>query len=212
MDIIASLPSDRISTRLKDCNDINAVDTGESHDNEVVISKSFVDASTKKCDDGSGSQNSGNSSSRSSSIVFSAEESKKVQRLRILVYLVLLMVGTAVSCIVYVITVAGEDDEFESTFHGLAEELSYIADEIAHDKIGSISWMQSALTSYAVDRDLDWPFVTTSAFQQRADTANSLSGACQLTFLPIVKDDDRSVWEEHYTIVHGQSFMYVSWI
>jgi hypothetical protein len=154
--------------------------------------------------------NSSGDSTRSSQKL-SASESKRLRKLRGLVFLVLFIAGTGAGCMVYFLTVAGEDHTFENTFLGLSEQLCYVIHEIVHEKVGgALGSLKAAYTSYAVDRNVTWPFVTLSEFQDHAAAVTSLSGGVRLMYFPIIQDDiTRIQWEQSYSVEHGVAFMYV---
>lgn len=59
------------------------------------------------------------------------------------------------------------------------------------------------MTSYALDEESTWPFVTIPHFEIRGSTANQLSEAVVLVFSPIVPLLARESWEEYATANQG---------
>jgi hypothetical protein len=159
-------------------------------------------------DQSSSSGSSGSNGSR----MFSAAESRQVKKIRALVYFVLFLAGAAVATVVYITTIAGENHTFESTFNGLCEQLHYVIYEIAHEKVGSIGAIRTALISTAIDNlqndaviyndanetsSSSWPFVTLSSFEERANAAKTVGGGIRLTFHPVIEDSNRIKWERY---------------
>lgn len=64
-------------------------------------------------------------------------------------------------------------------------------------EMGSISGVGIAATAHSVDYHTQWPFMTLSSFQQRANNAKDLSGVLFLSIMPIVETDERQAWEQY---------------
>jgi class 3 adenylate cyclase len=57
--------------------------------------------------------------------------------------------------------------------------------------------MALGFTSYALDRDRDWPLVTLPDFAVKAATFRDLTGAFFVGVVPIVTDETRRLWEQY---------------
>jgi hypothetical protein len=75
--------------------------------------------------------------------------------------------------------------------------------EIATKNLEAISSLTVAATAHGIDTQQSWPFVTLSAFQHRALTVRSLSGALLLTMNPIVTAEQRDEWLTYSTITEA---------
>jgi len=133
-------------------------------------------------------------------------ETTNVLRLRLLVFLVLLMAAVAVSVIVYFITTGAEREEAESQFAGAAEKVLEAFLDIADAKLGAVSSLGVASIAHGVDHTRTWPNVTLSSFQQRSATARSQSDALYVHINPLVKEVDRAAWED-YVVSEDASWM-----
>lgn len=69
--------------------------------------------------------------------------------------------------------------------------------QIATKNLDAISTLTVAATAHGLDNEQTWPFVTLSAFQHRALTVRSLSGALLLTMNPIVSLEQKEAWENY---------------
>lgn len=116
-----------------------------------------------------------------------AKETKAVFLLRLLVFSALFLAAAIVSVAVYILTSRAEQDDFDSSFEGSSLKLINSFKEIVQQKIGAITSVSVAFTSYARAQNNTWPFVTMNDFQQRAATARSLSDSLFLEIL--VRDD-----------------------
>jgi hypothetical protein len=128
---------------------------------------------------------------------FSKTESMVVNRLRFLVFVVILIAAVSISTTVYLITRDGESKEFETRFNGMAEQLKSTFDDIASQKIGVIGGLRISLIAHALDHNKTWPFVTLSSFQRRAATVTRMSNSIYLGIHPIIEDANRVEWEEY---------------
>jgi hypothetical protein len=134
------------------------------------------------------------------------QETNNVLRLRLIVFLVLLLAAVAVSVIVYFITTGAEREEADSQFAGAAEKVLEAFLDIVNSKLGAVSSVGVAAIAHGVDHTRTWPFVTLSSFQQRSATARSLSDALYVHINPIVEEEDRAAWEE-FVISEDASWM-----
>lgn len=124
-------------------------------------------------------------------------ETQYVLRLRILVFVALLVAALAVSLTVYFITTKAESTKFQAGFEGSAQKLIDSFGDIVEIKIGALANLAVTFTEYARDRNLTWPYVTMSDFQQRAVSARALSNSLFLELLPIVTNETRAAWEAY---------------
>ena len=122
-------------------------------------------------------------------------ETRYVLRLRILVFLALLLAALAVSLSVYIITKNAETQQFEAGFDGTAQKIIDCFNDIVEVKIGAIADLAITMTEYARDRNMTWPFVTMSDFHQRATSARALSSSLFVQLYPIITNETRSAWE-----------------
>jgi hypothetical protein len=126
-------------------------------------------------------------------------ETNAVFRLRLLVFLVMLLAAIAVSFTIYIITSKAEQDEFESQFDGAASKVLETFDNVVQQKVSAISSLAVAIIAHGIDHSRDWPFVTLSSFQQRSSTARKLADALFVTISPIVSEENRKEWEDFVT-------------
>jgi hypothetical protein len=126
-------------------------------------------------------------------------ETNAVFRLRLLVFLVMLLAAVAVSLTIYIITSEAEQDEFESQFDGVASKVLETFNNVVQQKVSAISSLAVAIIAHGVDHSRDWPFVTLSSFQQRSSTARKLADALFVTISPIVSEENRKEWEDFVT-------------
>jgi hypothetical protein len=157
------------------------------------------------CQEGASSKTGGSKSSSDSGTVHTSkerlgqDETNAVFRLRLLVFLVMLLAAIVVSVTIYIITSGAEQDEFEAQFDGAASQVLETFDNVVQQKISAISSLAVAIIAHGVDHNRDWPFVTLSSFQQRSSTARKLADALFVTISPIVSDKNRKEWEDFVT-------------
>lgn len=122
-------------------------------------------------------------------------------RLRVLVFLVLLLAALVVSLVVYFITDKAQDSEMEAGFQGSALKVLDSFQEIVEQKVGAVASLAVTFTAFARSHNNTWPFVTMNDFQQQAASARGLSNSLFLELLPIVTDKNRLAWEK-YALEH----------
>jgi len=141
-------------------------------------------------------------------IELSKKETLAVLRIRVFVFLVLLLASVAVSLTVYMITKRSVKDEYESQYEAAAKKVIEAFLDIAESKVAALSSLCVAVTALGTDQAQEWPFVTLSNFQQRASIARSQSGALDIQISPLVLDAERADWE-NYTLNENE-WMYVT--
>ena len=122
-------------------------------------------------------------------------ETSAVCRLRLAVVFVLFMAATGVCFIVHFITTKSETYLFDAQFNGAASKLLESFQIFADEKMEAIGALGVAYTAHGLDHDSEWPFVTLSAFQQRATSTRKLSNALFVTVAPYVSDAQQIQWE-----------------
>jgi hypothetical protein len=130
---------------------------------------------------------------------FSKKESKAINYLRVLVFVILFVAAVAVSFIVFRIARNGEETEFVSKFDAVAEQLTTIFMNVPDEKFGTLGSLSVAYTAQARDTNATFPYVTLTSFQQRASTSRRLSGSFLTAYQPIIDDDDKTAWERYVT-------------
>lgn len=122
------------------------------------------------------------------------KETMAVLRLRVLVILVLLAVAGAVTGVVYWVTSSGESNQFRAQYNSAVEKLEASFTEILH-KMTSISMIGVSYTSYSVDNNLTFPFVTLPSFHEKTLNTMHASGAHLISFAPFVSLDQFEEWD-----------------
>jgi hypothetical protein len=156
-------------------------------------------SSSSDNDNDTGSSSAGSSADQEDEkvIQLANRETVIVFRLRLLVFLVLLLASIAVSAVVYTITHDAEEAEAKTQYEGAAERVIDAFIDIVDSKLATVSSLGVAAIAHSVDHDTQtWPFVTLSRFQQRAATVREESGALYVHINPMVSESDRQEWEE----------------
>lgn len=136
------------------------------------------------------------------------KETKHVNRLRLLVFLILFAAAVGIAVLVYVIARNSEDVQETTQFQASADRLVDAFARIKSERIAALASLGVASIAHGVDHSRDWPFVSLSSYQQRALTAKVNSGALQVSIAPFVSEANRPDWEAY--IVSNESD--VDWI
>lgn len=83
-----------------------------------------------------------------------------VTRLRILVFLVLLLAAISVSLVVYYITTQAENQESDNQYETAADKVLEQFVEGAKIRLGAVASLAVAVVAHGVDHQVGWPFVT----------------------------------------------------
>lgn len=124
-------------------------------------------------------------------------ETRAVNCLRMSVISVLLLIGATVSAGVYSYTRAQERQNFRQRFRYDAYQLIESFHRLVEQNIGSSARMSSAITSYAKNENLTFPFVTLPDFEMHGSHLRVQSGSHIVRWTPLVTDDTREAWEEY---------------
>jgi hypothetical protein len=124
------------------------------------------------------------------------KETSQVLKLRVIVIMILIAASASISGAVYYITRSGQVEEFEVEFASVADKIIDVMQEIVVE-ISAVAGLAVIATADAQERGDEWPFVTISAFQEKANNARDLSGAIYLSLNPIVQPDQFLEWEKY---------------
>jgi hypothetical protein len=126
------------------------------------------------------------------------KESKAVNRLRLLVFIVLLVAGITVCFLVFFLSMMSVYEQFKTQFTGQAEQIKLAFQRIPSEKIGSLGALRVAAMAEATDRNITWPLYAMSSFEKRAAVARRLSETIYIALYPIITDrSSRSQWERY---------------
>lgn len=143
----------------------------------------------------------------SSTFEFAKKETQQVSLQRLLVIVALCVAALAISLVVYFVTSAAEDYEFEAHFKGGAEQIVASFEQIMQEKMGAVGSLCLALTAHgkatADAGETSWPWVTMDSFQERAASARILSKVLHMSLVPLVTKENRAAWED-YSVHNGQ--------
>ena len=168
---------------------------GDPSDSDDELSYSTTRTSTADHDDKSGRGESQRNEEVES--LLAKKETRYVLRLRILVFLALLLAALAVSLTVYFITKNAEGEQFNAAYEGSSEKLLESFEEVIDVKIGAVANFAVTFTEFARDRNLTWPFVTMGDFPQRAISTRALSKSLFLLISPTITTETRSDWNSY---------------
>jgi hypothetical protein len=133
-------------------------------------------------------------------------ETRSVSLFKFLVLAILVVVAVVVSYVIYNVTTSSETEEFRQQYDGVASKIVDTYESIV-ERIGTISTIGTAATIHGQDhKNIKWPFVTLTSFQERCATAKQVSGVLHVAVNPIVAESDRTAWEK-YSVGADRSWM-----
>ena len=152
-------------------------------------------------------------------------ETRQVNRSKLLVYLALLLAAAGVGTAAYFFVYNQEKAEFEREvrilctllgfcidwylrsshlFASVLEQFRTFADEIvdmsntnAENIFGQVNNLATTITSYSSSSNRTWPNVTLPHFDLRAREAEDLSGIELIIFMPVVTESEKLGWEDY---------------
>ena len=136
-------------------------------------------------------------SNRILSASFARTETRWINCLRVAVLSVLLLTAILISTGVYFYTRNEERSGFIAHFEDSAHQVLNSFHDMVERNIGAAASMSTTITSYAIDKNLSFPFVTLPDFALRGSHARIQSGSLILHYFPLVTDDNREEWEEY---------------
>ena len=135
-------------------------------------------------------------------------ETKAVSFLRYIFRCVLLLTAILVSFSVYVYARNDEKFNFESAFIANSERvLDSFHDSVAR-QIGAIDALSVSITAYALESNLQFPFVTIPSFEISGSITRVLAGGLFVMWMPYVTEENRDEWEA-FTRQHSD-YLYAS--
>ena len=124
-------------------------------------------------------------------------EDKAVWYLKLAVILVFVSVALVVCLGVYFGAKKGEEADFEDDFSDLSEKLVDSFQLAFRQRLGILEDFAYELTSFTLDTNTSWPFVTLPDYERRGGRAARLADLLSIMFLPIVHAQDRDQWEKY---------------
>mmetsp|Transcript_12927 Transcript_12927/g.30656 ORF Transcript_12927/g.30656 Transcript_12927/m.30656 type:complete len:1240 (-) Transcript_12927:54-3773(-) len=121
----------------------------------------------------------------------------RMSKYGVLIFLAVTCAGCATG--MYFLTKASEDANFTEEFDDYANELIAMSHQEANNVFDAISSFGVTLTSYAMDTQKDFPFVTIPHFEHRGQNLRSITGATFLSWNLLVDSQYVSAWN-NYTL------------
>jgi hypothetical protein len=121
----------------------------------------------------------------------SAQQSRNVLRLRILVLSALILACAVLAVLMYQINRQAEVKTFESQYNGAAAKVIDTFQEVT-DRMGAVAGLGLAYAS----SEQQWPFVDLKDFQELAAHARRLAGVNSVGIHPLVDGHDFDAWNQ----------------
>jgi hypothetical protein len=124
-------------------------------------------------------------------------ETHQVKILRWLVLVLLLTTATLSAVGVYYFTKNLEKNNFEADYQVNALKIIESFQEHVARKLGAINSLATAITSYALDTQQNFPMVTIPNFAMRGSDLRVQADAVIIHWMPLVTNETRSAWEDY---------------
>ena len=124
-------------------------------------------------------------------------ETKVINVLRVILFLLLVLAAVVVSVGVYRLTKDDETTRFQDHVEANARRILESFHDTLERKMGAINSMATAITSIAMATQQQFPFVTVPDFEMRGADVRTQTGGLIVHYMPIVEDEQREEWEEY---------------
>ena len=168
-----------------------------------MASESHIDPSNRSGyvddgdDDGSVVSDQSSSTKQEEDLQLAKGETRAVNTLRLLVFLVLVAVAALVSLSVFLFTRGTEKDTFETRFTDQAGKVVDAFQANADRRLGALQGFSQQMTSHAVSANETFPFVTLPDFERRASYTLKLADSVAMLIFPIIRGEQRADWEAY---------------
>lgn len=125
------------------------------------------------------------------------KETRVVNILRACVLAVLILITLVVSAGVYIYTHNQEEASFERNFEDNANQVIESFHEAVERNMAAAASLSHSITSYALDSNNSFPFVTLPNFEVHGSDARVHGGSHLIHYAPLVTDEKRDEWEEY---------------
>ena len=125
------------------------------------------------------------------------EESRDINRFKIIVILILLAVAVVSSSCVVLFIKKAEQNDFEDKFHNDALKLLESIRNSIDNTLIPLDNLAGTLVSHAKAQNTKWPFVTLEDYGVRIAKTLPLTDAIWITVLPVVTPENRPQWENY---------------
>jgi class 3 adenylate cyclase len=121
-------------------------------------------------------------------------------------FAILLSVASCIvaAYVVFRLTSSKEEEDFETSYETQAYELLSSWETHSELQIGALEMIALSFTSYASDRNREWPSVTLPDFAYKAATFRDLTGSQALGMMPVVTVENRRLWEGYTEVNAGE--------
>ncbi|CAB9516243.1 Guanylate cyclase (Partial), partial [Seminavis robusta] len=124
-------------------------------------------------------------------------ETKVVNILRVSAIIALLVAAAVVATGVFLYTRNGEEQDFQIAFEDSAIQVIDSFHEAIERNMGAVASLSNSITSYALETNKSFPFVTLPHFEIKGSDIRAQSGSHLLHWCPLVSDHNRGDWEEY---------------
>ena len=124
-------------------------------------------------------------------------DTKIAAKLRWVVVLLFLSMCVVVPILVYRTTRGNETDNFESSFTALAGKVIDSVELQLASKLSAVDSFRISVTSYALDNNATWPFVTIPDYDLRGESVRKIGDVLSIKLHPLVTLETKDAWEEY---------------
>ncbi|CAB9526367.1 natriuretic peptide receptor 2 [Seminavis robusta] len=180
-----------------------------------IVSKEsgFLDEDDVEASRTSMSSNTGSSGGDDSFNVndISASENKQVLVSKLIMIVVLLCAAFGVGYATWAFTSNTEQEDFESSFEGFANEIIQVSQINANAEFQALKALALSVTAYSLGAASgEWPFVTIMpSFYWEGHNTMAQMGASWIILTPIVTEDNRETYEQY--VIDNQGWRNETW-
>jgi hypothetical protein len=126
-----------------------------------------------------------------------SRETKQLRRFRYSFAVFLLFIGIGLALAIFFVTRTQEEENFQTNFDDRSSKIIGTFHGRVEQKIGALEALSFSTTSYALYKNLTWPFVTLPEFGINGASTRSLAQTVSIVWYPMVTTENRLAWEQY---------------
>ena len=155
---------------------------------------------------GNGSKQSEGSSTNGSSTLV-RRETRQVQQIRKVTFVMIVLTTIAVGYGIYHIIRQGQVNNFHTDFHDISVKIVDSFHWSLERKLAVMDGLAINIISEVKHKNQTWPNILVSDYHVKASTTRTLAKAASITLLPMVNKETRKSWEEFASTPSNQNWI-----
>jgi hypothetical protein len=126
-----------------------------------------------------------------------SRETRELRRFRCAFPVLLFFIGIGLALAIFFLTRKQEEGNFQTNFEDGCSKIIGTFHGRVEQKIGALEALSFSTTSYALYKNLTWPFVTLPDFGINGASIRSLAQTVSIVWYPMATTENRLAWEQY---------------